>query len=448
MVESPTPYNRTPERRKKRPPRTTHRKWSDKLVTEDRKLHATLSADEQSATSTPSAVLVSGYPITRDLSDLSGSYLNGNTAPRRTPIEDGQSDTSHQRAWRLAGICSKAPQHPQPNPDCNDSVGVKNVSLLDSSSSSGTSRVASSDSIPVNVLLMDPGRKLYELYCVHIDIRSTTVREVIKISQDALSSAWRTDYDGVFSIRDHHFSQLIHILNLDKYHVQAHEILVMKPWSMAAKETVQYASTLLHHLKQIGCVREHDEAWLLSKEAQARRVTSHGFLIFSPPFDESAPTPGLVRVDVLGQGDESSRLTDSHCGGASSRLSDVHMHAYSMASQDKEERQKQVQHAEVEQVPPPRVSLKAPSPAKKKPGFWSKLSCNQRKKDVEPPQQLHFELPHVPDETVIAESSSVDDAPALTDWRGVQDQASVGTSIVSESFPLLSVGTRKLGKKK
>ena len=175
MVESPTPYNRTPERRKKRPPRTTLRKWSDKLVTEDRKLHATLSADEQSATSTQSAVLVSGYPITRDLSDLSGSYLNGNTAPRRTPIEDGQSDTSHQRAWRLAGICSKAPQHPQPNPDCNDSVGVKNVSLLDSSSSSGTSRVASSDSIPVNVLLMDPGRKLYELYCVHIDMRSTTV---------------------------------------------------------------------------------------------------------------------------------------------------------------------------------------------------------------------------------------------------------------------------------
>jgi hypothetical protein len=203
---------------------------------------------------------------------------------------------------------------------------------------------------------------------IWVDVEVDTVRDVLHSIQHSLydKEEWRQDYDGLFQVRNNHFSQLIHILNLSKYGVQPHELWVAKPWSMSAKTTVGYAGTLLNYLKGVGCLqymsisdnnalsrdaacRHHqnhshhipkpkcdDSVLVLTREAKSRMYVPGGvlkhhhayqFLSFSPAFGPMAgPT---IRVDVLGADvhggnvvvdDVNSQLSDSHCGGLTASL--------------------------------------------------------------------------------------------------------------------------------
>jgi hypothetical protein len=345
---------KTPERKKKRPPRTTPKRWAD-----DRSngVHsASLSSSTPRSATTPSSVQV-GPPLTRDLSDLSGSYLNGNTAPRGSNIlkvpgsvyQSDQSATSYERPWRLAKLLSsREPMHPQPHDVSarlprNERVMVDRqgvVEVVRAQHDCMNMMEEDHHRSPLVILLMDPGKKIYELMQLWIDTSTDTVRDVLHAVQHGLSEKWRQDYDGLFSVRNN-YNQLIHILNVSKYEVQPHEIWVAKPWSMSAKGTISYASELLNHLKGLNVVtpvsnprwkfvrpRADDVILALSKAAQARVYVAGGifkhhhavqFLTFVPPFEAN------VRVDVLGadMNDDASasQLSESVSGDRSTSIS-------------------------------------------------------------------------------------------------------------------------------
>lgn len=338
-----------------RPPRTTPRKWAERLSfagdDQSNNNNSDTTSVKSSAT-TPTSVLINGIPLTKDLSDLSGSYMNGNTAPRGTShvttVSD-QSTISYQRPWRLAQVLSsREPIHPQPPGDRNDSFANLRKSILVDDENC-VIEVVKRDAIsvanvptdhcraPLILLLMDPGRKSFELMQLWVDVSLDTVRDVLHAIQINLGDSWRQDYDGVFQVRNNHFTQLIHILNISKYDVQPHELWIAKPWSMAAKNTVAYASGLLNQLKDIGllCYKTGGETTttgknhpkmtessflVLTQEAQSRMYVPDGilkhhhacqFLTFSPPFGENPTT----RIDVLGGDmDTASQLSDSLCG--------------------------------------------------------------------------------------------------------------------------------------
>ena len=344
----PAVEGKTLKKEKRRPPRTTPKRW----LVSDNQSHG--SGDSSAATPT-SVTLGAASVLTRELSDLSGSYLNGTTVPRGNGSEPSvyqsdQSATSYQRPWRLAKILSsREPSHPQPPPDCNDSVGVFKEKLLvgpqglvevvphcDNSVDTGDSS-RHHERQPIVILLMDPGRKTYELMQLWIDMVSDSVRDVLHAVQLALSNRWRQDYDGLFQTRNNTFHQLIHILDVAKYDVQPMELWVAKPWAMPAKATVSYASKAVQHLQQLHIISQlgHNEAdkakltptrkpdetiLVLSREAQTRSYVpggilrhhhAHQFLSFSPPFESS------FRVDVLAgdaPDDVASQLSDSQVG--------------------------------------------------------------------------------------------------------------------------------------
>ncbi|KAL7559727.1 hypothetical protein ACA910_003312 [Epithemia clementina (nom. ined.)] len=337
------------KKEKRRPPRTTPKRW----LSDNRSQG---SGDSSAATPT-SVTLGAASVLTRELSDLSGSYLNGTTVPRGastgsepSAYQSDQSATSYQRPWRLAKILSaREPSHPQPPPDCNDSVGVFKEKLLvgphglvevvphcDNSVDTGDSS-RQRERQPIVILLMDPGRKMYELMQLWIDMVSDSVRDVLHAVQLALSNRWRQDYDGLFQTRNNSFHQLIHILDVSKYDVQPMELWVAKPWAMPAKATISYASKAVQHLQQLQIIsqlgpadidrakltpsRKPEESILvLSREAQTRSYVpggilrhhhAHQFLSFSPPFEST------FRVDVLagdGPDDVASQLSDSQVG--------------------------------------------------------------------------------------------------------------------------------------
>lgn len=306
---------RTPDRKLgNRPPRTTPKAWHTVINPQQHQLnnhhlhHPHEAADNRSqgtgasasdSHATPtSVVLRGGPPLTRDLSDLSGSYMGGNTMNYRgrTPSPSGvpvhvypsdQSDTSYQRPWRHAHVLSsRGPMHPQPQ--CEENMQPKNQldlvrksrvmvgpqGLVEVVAFRGDDSIAadSIDSVldgslpgrggnkqrfPLLVLLMDPHRKIYEFEQLWIDVETDTVRDVLHAVQLSLSDRWRQDYDGLFQVRNQTFNQLIHILNVEKYGVQPLEVWVAKPWAMSAKATIQYANSLLQHLSHLDVLAYH-----------------------------------------------------------------------------------------------------------------------------------------------------------------------------------------------
>lgn len=366
---------RSPDRRhKSRPPRTTPKKWK----------HNHIPADERSraSDSTPGApssvVLENGVPLVRDLSDLSGSYLGGNTAPRKTGssvpknvYQSDQSNTSYERPWRQARILSSVePVHPQPPVDCGDSVGllekqgavvmtrngvIEVIHPHEAEVSKDTPFVPADDEEPqlrqpILLLLMDPGRKMYELMQLWINVTDDTVRDVLHAIQLNLGDKWRQDYDGLFQVRNQTFNQLIHILDVSKYDVQPFEVWVAKPWAMAAKATAGYAGALLDHLQEFKVVesvfdngirrgarpRTDESILVLSSLARSRMYVPDGilkhhhaaqFLSFSPPLEK------LQRVDVLAPGSIVAADSMDEDGCSASQLSDSH-YSPSITSED------------------------------------------------------------------------------------------------------------------
>lgn len=328
---------------KRRPPRTVPKKWQHA----DERSHGSSSADR--SIHTPTSVHVQTPEITRtasddEVSDLSGSYMNGNVPPRvganvpKTVYPSDQSATSYERQWRQARLLSpstparsKPFAHPQPNDE--ESVGVvrRPTVMFDSEGfvevMHAVDSIDNSRRVPLTILLMDPGHKVYELMQLWVDKNEDSVRDIVLAIQQNLSERWRQDYDGLFQVRNNHFDQLIHILHVNKYDVINHEMLVAKPWAMSAKATVAYASGLLNHLKATGILcyntdetgsprssRKAEESVLVLSEEAKRRIYIPGdvmthyhacqFLSFSPSFE---PT----RIDVLaGNGDDASQLSD------------------------------------------------------------------------------------------------------------------------------------------
>lgn len=158
---------------------------------------------------------------------------------------------------------------------------------------------------------------------------------------------WKTDYDGLFQVRNHSYSQLIHILDVHRYDAQPFELWVAKPWSMSAKATVSYAASAIHRLKEMNVLNHHapnplrrplpgvsvggDESLLvLSPEARSRIYAPEGilkhyhacqFLTFSPSMEPPTVPTRTIRVDVLG--------TDVYSEDGCSQLSDSHYYAAS-----------------------------------------------------------------------------------------------------------------------
>ena len=148
--------------------------------------------------------------------------------------------------------------------------------------------------IPLVLILMDPHKLWYELLQLWIDTSIDTVRDILQTinkniadhhhhqQQQQSGGYWKQDYDGLFQIRNNHFSQLIHVLPAGKYDIVPGEIWICKPWSMTSKQTVHFASTLLNHLKQLQILQyrkcsEYGPIWNQWKLFRTTTTTtSHG----------------------------------------------------------------------------------------------------------------------------------------------------------------------------
>lgn len=351
-----------------RPPRTTapSRRFNDTASKGSYGLkqpNARTCNDDSVTGGAPSSVhLASECPLQRDdLSDLSGSYVNGSTGTHpRSGIGTTtkqvpptiSSNPSYQKPWRHAKVLSsrRLPQHPQPPADDDMSVGIRKSNIMTSfadvievaiDTNADTLSLEENNNpkhtrTPLLLLLMDPGRKTYELMQLWIDVSTDSVKDILQAVSRNLGD-WRQDYDGIFGVRNNHFSQLVHTLTAAKYDVQAYEIWVCKPWSMSAKATVGYASTLLNHLKNIGVLtyaktsdysakwkqllinkkKNDDTILVLSKKALSRVYVPGGvmkhhhacqFLSFTPEFEDRRH----IHVDVLSGDDNASALSDSN----------------------------------------------------------------------------------------------------------------------------------------
>ena len=262
-----------------------------------------VTSSNSSTGSAPSSVMcVPASVLTRELSDLSGSYMNGNTAPRsnlnRSFGNSVCSEEPVQGFWRQAHVLSSPPPREQTptalhvpgsspttalivmerngvielvkkgddggsseedqedrkssslhdresnhDPSSNEDDDLMFLShnspatLLLPSNQQRKNEADQSSRIPILILLMDPGRKQYELMQLWVDPEADLVRDVLHSLQRKLSDKWRQDYDGLFQLRGKNYCQLVHILSIAKYDIRPRELWVAKPWSMAAKST-------------------------------------------------------------------------------------------------------------------------------------------------------------------------------------------------------------------
>ncbi len=350
------------------------------------------------------------YSLSRvDLSDLSGSYHHGAAATTR-------SMNLPNMTWQHAKVLSRQrlPQHPQPyhmddNESCSygresrkSSAGKSNhptsISLMESgdtievclpnisfvaahnNNNNNMNMIDDDDGIdhppsrqnhnklpphriPLLLVLMDPQRKLYELLQLWIDTSIDTVRDILQTINKNIAdhhhhhgngNVWKQDYDGLFQVRNNHFSPLIHVLPAGKYDIVPGEVWVCQPWSMTSQQTVAYASTLLNHLKQRQILQykkcsdfgpiwnqwklfRHgggpannnnnkldDTVLVLSRKATQRLYVPGGilkhyhacqFLSFSPPLEEAVAPTKTTTTTMMNDESQStaSGLSDSRC---------------------------------------------------------------------------------------------------------------------------------------
>jgi len=317
--------------------------------------HSSSGVSAANSSGTPSSVYMpSSVALSRDVSDISG--ISGGTSRGSSShnipgqIFDSKSLT---RPWNQAYNLSKIPPEHQGNVSsssacdekaiCDGQKNIKNpsiwvaendvVEIFDNLESSlGLDRFqimrVKHNRIPIMILLMDPSKQVYELMQIWVDRSNDSVRDLIQVLQHKLPVNWKKAYDGLFQVRGHRFTQLINIIRLVKYDIQAHEILIAKPWSMAAKVAIAIAGSAIRHLTRIGVIAtDNDDSYnsdkdrhrhrrqqlktddtplLLSKRAQDRAYFPEGildhhhaiqFVTFSPPFesDDVNDTPSYAQ---------------------------------------------------------------------------------------------------------------------------------------------------------
>ena len=225
--------------------------------------HSSSGGSAANSAGTPSSVYMpSSVALSRDVSDISGISGGTSRGPSSNNIPRQIFDSkSLTRPWKQAYNLSKIPPECQGNvSSCrrNEENTVSNdgqtiirspsiwvaendvVEIFDSLESSlGLDRFqimrGKHNRIPIMILLIDPSKQVYELMQIWVDRSIDSIRDLIQVLQHKLPVNWKQAYDGLFQVRGHRFTQLINIIRLVKYDIQPHEILVAKPWSMAAK---------------------------------------------------------------------------------------------------------------------------------------------------------------------------------------------------------------------
>lgn len=334
-------------RTKRRPPRTVPKRWAAGNTWNQVSTPRSVDSSAGSSHHTPTSSAQGSIPSV--LSDLTGSYKHGRTGG------DGQKSTT---PWTHAKILSKPPKHPQPHrDDCSVSIATPRkqhkaqvdpeagVELyMPGSPPRRSSEEAAAVLVPIVILIMDPQQKTYELSQQWIDPVHDTVRDCLHSLQKGLHG-WPQDYDGLFSVRNNHFNQLIHILNVSRYDVEPYEVWIAKPWAMAAQATVEHAGVLLNHLKTLGILsytssfylsahrkrfarpKTDDAVLTLSREAQERTYVTGGIvkerhacqcLAFSPPFEMtthmSVPEATCVPINIQANDHDDASQLSSQCG--------------------------------------------------------------------------------------------------------------------------------------
>jgi hypothetical protein len=244
-----------------------HNSNNNNNMFENNDQHSISGGSAANSAATPSSVYMpSSVALSRDnMSDLSG--VSGGTHRGSSSHNiPGQilDPKSLRRPWKQAYDLSNIPPECNKNgalsgrtgqnANCNDgqnnntdgpSIWVAQNDVVEIfenlESSLGLNRLQMMGGmhkrIPIMVLLMDPSRQSYELMQIWVDPSIDSVRDMVQVLQHKLPVKWKQAYDGLFQVRGTRFTQLINIIRLVKYDIQPHEILVAKPWSMAAKVT-------------------------------------------------------------------------------------------------------------------------------------------------------------------------------------------------------------------
>mmetsp|Transcript_27589 Transcript_27589/g.41744 ORF Transcript_27589/g.41744 Transcript_27589/m.41744 type:complete len:483 (-) Transcript_27589:89-1537(-) len=269
------------------------------------------SRSSRIAISAPNSVELGSVALSRDLSDLSGSYHHGMqnvTTSKNVPCHIDQRD------WAQAYVLSD--QLP-------DAFHKHKAHVLSSVKPPTFSALAEEiPRIPLCILLMDVSHKFYEILRIFVDKETDSVRDVLQGLRNHIPDCWKQDYDGLLQVRSGQSSQLIHCLSLEHYDVQPMECWIAKPWSMAAKIAGQMGSSLISYLRDTGilCVsagqNECDDTIKLSEVAKARVYEPNGFTLdhyhakqyisFSPPFESIARKHPEIVGPSLPNDEESS----------------------------------------------------------------------------------------------------------------------------------------------
>lgn len=345
--------------------------------------HSTSGGSAANSAATPSSVYMpSSIALSRDnMSDLSGVSGGTNRGSSSNAIPGQIFDPKFlMRPWKQAYNLSNVPPECKKNASssgvngylvCNDrqnttggtSVWVAQNDVVEIfhnlDSSLGLDRFqimgGMHKRIPVMILLMDPSTQSYELMQIWVDCAIDSIRDLVQVLQQKLPVKWKQAYDGLFQVRGHRFTQLINIIRLFKYDIQPHEILVAKPWSMAAKATIAIAGSAIRHLTRVGVIstdnddasfsdkemhrhrqqqlRNEDAPLLLSKRAQDRAYFPEGildhhhaiqFITFSPTFEFSNDNDTQANTEPVGKASIFSFFHDSLCKSVSDSQYDVH----------------------------------------------------------------------------------------------------------------------------
>ena len=304
----------------------------------------TVCSGTSSKRSTPSSVMV-GSTISRELSDLSGSYMHGNPAyysssrssasiPRHIRTTDSHTSLSSiHKPWRQAYVLSKSDRSVAGTTSKGENQNGENDSEDDSLALILVERTGGVELVqrpniddvfpmtlpnerkrtPLIILLSDHSRRQYEIMQLWIDHETDSVRSVLQSVRQSVPDRWRHDYDGLIQIRAGKPSQLIHVLSVKEYDARPYEIMFAKPWAMAAKLAGHHALALLEHLRSIGVATSQapegpdggrtdskstpvEDTMVLSVAARSRvppqtAILTHlhasQFLSFSPPFETS-----------------------------------------------------------------------------------------------------------------------------------------------------------------
>lgn len=217
---------------------------------------------------TPTSVIV-GSPLTRELSDLSGSYVHGSPlaqgarggVPRNIFSGPSESPLTFRQPWRQAYTLSiAAKENAGPTMPVLSSVvpSSKEVIMVEKNGGvevvppkevdlparpkirllpTGVLDAGCHDRFPIVILLMHPASKSYELLQLWLGLSNDTVRDVLQTIRHHIPHTWNQDYDGLVQPRGGRLNQLINCLRIRQFAAVPYEIWIAKPWALSADHT-------------------------------------------------------------------------------------------------------------------------------------------------------------------------------------------------------------------